>query len=73
MNTTNEHPGSGERGKGSRVAGNVRKFPGAKPPVDPRKVDERRVRLDRREMIRFEDDRRTSHDRRADGDAWRLF
>ena len=56
--------GSAAADENARSAGQVR------PGGERRILADRRVRYDRREMIRFEDDRRTGFDRRMDADSW---
>lgn len=40
--------------------------------IDTRGKSERRSHADRRNTIRFEEDRRANHDRRADANGWTL-
>ena len=58
--------GSAAADENARSAGQVR------PGEERRILEDRRVRYDRREMIRFEDDRRTGFDRRTDADPWAM-
>ena len=59
-------PGSAAADENARSAGQMR------PGEERRILEDRRVRYDRREMIRFEDDRRTGFDRRTDADPWAM-
>lgn len=49
---------------------NARSISQSRPGEERRVHADRRVRYDRREMIRFESDRRTGFDRRMDADVW---
>lgn len=59
------------RPAGSATADEFARAASQSRPGQERRVDAvRRLRYDRREMIRFESDRRTGFDRRMDADAW---
>lgn len=65
MPTTDQRPGSSDRPTEQHVRGRFATLSGER-----RSLEDRRKRFDRREMIRFEDDRRSINNRRADSDPW---
>ena len=72
MGPTENRTSLGGRPDGSAADDNARSAGQVRPGEERRILEDRRVRYDRREMIRFEDDRRTGFDRRLDADPWAM-
>ena len=73
MGSTENRTSLDGRPEGSAAADESARSAGQMRPGEERRIlEDRRVRYDRREMIRFEDDRRTGFDRRMDADPWAM-
>lgn len=70
--TENRASDEGRPGGLAAADENARSMAQARAGEERRILEDRRVRYDRREMIRFEDDRRTGFDRRLDADPWAM-